>query len=84
MIDVVEHGRLMFEQGGLRALLESSKVIKVLHDCRYSYPHNTVDWIFCPLANYFYNPTEEIVMRYITILGLYYRTYSTHKLHMQF
>ena len=35
LVDVLEHGRALFEEGGLRALLESAKVRKVLHDCRY-------------------------------------------------
>jgi exonuclease 3'-5' domain-containing protein 1 len=35
LVDVLEHGRALFEEGGLRALLESTKVRKVLHDCRY-------------------------------------------------
>lgn len=34
LVDVLEHGRALFEEGGLRALLESTKVRKVLHDCR--------------------------------------------------
>jgi len=34
LVDVLEHGRSLFEEGGLRALLESNEVRKVLHDCR--------------------------------------------------
>lgn len=86
LVDVLEHGRALFEEGGLRALLESAKVRKVLHDCRYGRrsppPGPTGASVNSPLLAWGVVPAEsaeETVMRCTISTVWRCRTCLTHR-----